>query len=233
MSRGKGNDGGSGANLPAVIHAQVERIVGRSAIGFALDRSGSMEQLQGVAIEGFNVFLKEQQALPGEARMTLVHFHDIAETIYDAVPLRDVRPHTLQTYRPGGGTVLRDGICYTISSLRKRIARMPEEERPTAVMVVILTDGIDNSGQQDHTWDDVQRMVREQQQEGWVFRFYSSGPNVVQTAQRIGIPKEHTKAFASGAGGLREAMGDATQVTSFFRTGDLDRIRREAERRGK
>jgi hypothetical protein len=44
-----------------------------TSIGFVLDRSGSMDAMLEAAVAGFNGFLRDQQALPGDARLTLVH----------------------------------------------------------------------------------------------------------------------------------------------------------------
>ncbi len=43
-------------------------------ISVILDRTGSMESIRDDTIGGFNAFLKQQQAEPGYATMTLVQF---------------------------------------------------------------------------------------------------------------------------------------------------------------
>ena len=43
-------------------------------IAIILDRTGSMEDIREDTIGGFNTFLKEQQALPDEATLSLIQF---------------------------------------------------------------------------------------------------------------------------------------------------------------
>ncbi len=45
-------------------------------IAFILDRSGSMASVTEAAITGFNEFLRDQQKVEGQARLTLVLFGD-------------------------------------------------------------------------------------------------------------------------------------------------------------
>ena len=61
-------------------------------IAVVIDRSGSMEAIRTDAIGGFNAFLAQQQAEPGELRMTIVLFNHEIETIHARLPAAEVPP---------------------------------------------------------------------------------------------------------------------------------------------
>src|ERR1035437_9496838 len=46
-----------------------------------------------------------------------------------------------ENYRPDGGTALYDAVGHTIDRIGQRLANTLEENRPSKVVVVILTDG--------------------------------------------------------------------------------------------
>ena len=117
-------------------------------IGFVLDRSGSMKDMELEARNGFNAFLESQQKLPGEARLTLVLFDHEYIVAHDGVPIKDVPSLDEHTYVPRGTTALLDAIGRTINTIGERLDKTPEPEQPGKVIVAILTDGLENASQE-------------------------------------------------------------------------------------
>lgn len=108
-----------------------------------LDRSGSMESIATDVIGSFNVFLATQQRLPGECRLSLVQFDDEYEVVYAGVPIGEAPRMTDRTFVPRGMTALLDAIGRTIDATGRRLAALPEAERPGTVLVAIITDGLE------------------------------------------------------------------------------------------
>ena len=81
-----------------------------SEIVCIVDRSGSMHSIVDDAIGGFNAFLQEQQAAPGEATLTLALFNHGYQLVHDNVPIQDVAALDTDTYRPSGMTALLDAV---------------------------------------------------------------------------------------------------------------------------
>ena len=65
---------------------------------FILDRSGSMQGLEGDTIGGFNAMIGKQKKEPGEAFVSTVLFDDQTEVLHDRVSLEKVRPITEKEY---------------------------------------------------------------------------------------------------------------------------------------
>ena len=77
---------------------------------FILDRSGSMQGLEGDTLGGFNAMIDKQKKEPGEAFVSTVLFDDLTEVLHDRVKLGEVRPITEKEYYVRGCTALLDAI---------------------------------------------------------------------------------------------------------------------------
>jgi hypothetical protein len=99
-------------------------------ITMILDRSGSMSAIQDATIKGFNEFVQEQRAVPGDGCWSLVQFDDQYEVVYAQKPQHDVPLLTSGTFQPRGSTALIDAVCRTIDDTGRRFSAMPEEQRP-------------------------------------------------------------------------------------------------------
>ena len=115
-------------------------------------------------VEGFTAFLEKQKQVPGDCRLTLVQFDTEYELVYRDKPVRKVPPLRLV---PRGGTALLDAMGRAI--LNKAEARhRAETRRPRRIMLVIITDGQENSP--EFTREQVFALTRRYTQErDWQF----------------------------------------------------------------
>ena len=112
-----------------------------------VDRSGSMQSILDDAIGGFNTFLAAQQRQPGEAKLSLILFDHEYQVVQQAVDIQQVEPLNQDTYVPRGSTALLDAVGKTIDAVGERLAATAESERPSQVIISILTDGYENARQ--------------------------------------------------------------------------------------
>lgn len=181
-------------------------------IVFVLDRSGSMTAIQTEAIGGYNNFLQAQREAPGDARMTLVLFDDQYESVYNSVPLGDVPELTLKTFRPRGMTALYDAIGRAMHELGKRLAAMPEDDRPNKVIFVTLTDGEENSSRQYRHYDIANMIEHQQKTYNWEFIFLGASINTMAISASLNIPQGNTVIYSATGYGTQVAF-DAVSKT--------------------
>lgn len=156
-------------------------------IAFILDRSGSMSACLDAAIEGFNHFLTEQQAVEGLARFSLVLFDDEHQVLAQSLPIQEVTPLNRATYVPRNTTALLDAIGRTVDELGARLAALPENARPARVIVAILTDGLENASVK-YTWKSVADRIKHQTEAyQWVFLFLGANQDAIATAAQINV----------------------------------------------
>lgn len=157
-----------------------------------VDRSGSMDSVKDDAQGAVNTFLREQKELDGECNLTFVqfdaHYADNEkkswyEVVYDG-PIAKAKDYHLV---PRGGTALNDAIGKSVTDLGKRFSDLSEDERPNNVIVIIQTDGGENSSR-DWSHESVRDLITQQQdQYNWSFVFLGMGPDTWGTGAAYGI----------------------------------------------
>lgn len=174
-----------------------------SEIAFVLDRSGSMESCRDAALAGFNSFLVEQQKVTGLAKLTLVLFDDEYLLPINALPVAEILPLNDDSYVPRGSTALLDAIGRTVAELGARLAALPERDRPSQVIVAILTDGAENSSQ-TYTWREIARVIKEQtEQYRWTFLFLGANQDAIATAAQMNIGAANAATYVADTAGMR------------------------------
>lgn len=161
-----------------------------------IDRSGSMCSIEDDAIGGFNKFLEDQQALPGEAKLTMVLFDNKYEVVHDGVPISQVEPLTKATYVPRGTTALFDAIGRTIASVRSRYESGKSD--PARIMVVILTDGQENASREYTRSSQIRELINTCQNDlKWAFMYLSASDDAFTDGTTIGVSPNHVMRFSS------------------------------------
>jgi len=210
-------------------------------IAFILDRSGSMNPHAEAAVAGFNEFLREQQAVDGIARITLVLFDDEYEVPADNLPVSEVTCLDQETYRPRGTTALLDAIGKTIKSFRKRIQDLAKKDRPDQVIFAIFTDGLENASR-DYTWKEIaEKIQKRQKKNGWEFLFLAAGQDAIATAAQMNIHAYNAASASDGEKGVRGSQRAMSRKVRAMRESDfnaadysapMDSLLREEEERG-
>lgn len=184
-------------------------------IAVVLDRSGSMASMKNEIIGGFNGFLDDQKQVEGTATMTLVQFDNEIDRLADFKPLAEIEQLTDKTYVPRGCTRLYDAIGLTVNSVKEAISKAAE--KPDKVLVVILTDGMENASQEYNT-DGIRDLLEERQKEGWEFSFIGANQDAILTAKGIGIQNLAANiTFAATPEGAGNVMRSMSMATSAYR----------------
>lgn len=154
---------------------------------FILDRSGSMQGLEGDTIGGFNAMIKKQQKEPGEAFVSTVLFDDQTEVLHDRVKVSDVQPMTEKEYYVRGCTALLDAIGGAIHHIGNIHKYARPEDVPEHTLFVITTDGMENASRR-YSAQRVKEMIRRQKEKyGWEFLFLGANIDAAKEAARFGI----------------------------------------------
>jgi uncharacterized protein YegL len=166
-------------------------------IAFILDRSGSMAAMVEPAISGFNSFLRDQQQGPGDARLTLVLFDNEYQVPCASLPIAEITELDTTTFVPRGSTALLDAIGRTIDELGAELAATPEADRPSKVIIAILTDGEENASARYSMADINQRITHQTEKYSWEFLFLGANQDAIATAAQLGIHAHQAAAFAA------------------------------------
>jgi hypothetical protein len=196
-----------------------------TAILMILDRSGSMAPLADDTVGGFNAFIQDQKAEPGDAVVTLVLFNHEYEVFHNARPIRQMEPLTANAYHPGGNTALLDAVGRAVYDLGKSLSEMDEKDRPSKVIVVIMTDGQENASK-EYKRDQIRKIVSEQSEKYcWSFLFLGANIDAFAEAGAIGVAKASTMNFVANADGVRRSLGIVSASVADFRSGGSGKLK--------
>ncbi|WP_294552262.1 vWA domain-containing protein [uncultured Pseudoflavonifractor sp.] len=170
---------------------------------FILDRSGSMQGLEGDTIGGFNAMLEKQKREPGQAYVSTVLFDDQTEMLHDRMRLEDVQPITRREYYVRGCTALLDAVGGAIHHIGNIHKYARPEDVPEHTLFVITTDGMENASRR-YSARRVKEMIRRQKEKyGWEFLFLGANIDAVETAGSLGITPDRAVKYHCDSEGTR------------------------------
>ena len=182
---------------------------------FILDRSGSMQGLEADTIGGFNGLIEQQKALRGKVYVTTVLFDDAYETLDDYTPLDAIEPLDHSQYYVRGTTALLDAVGKTIT----RVAgRERGQKRRNNVLVVIMTDGLENASQ-EYSYPAVKSLIDTYQRElGWEFLFLGANIDAVKAGRNMGIRPDRSAHFHADRDGVKTNFKGVNRAVHEFRS---------------
>ncbi len=189
----------------------------KTDITIILDRSGSMSSVKDDTIGGFNNFLSEQQKIEGEAVLSLVQFDDQYEVVYLDKDINSAAKLTDETFQPRGMTALFDAVGRTINSVGNRLAATAEAERPDKILLVIMTDGFENSSREFNAAKISEMITHQRDVYRWEFMFIGANQDAVLSAQEIGIPAFAALTYAANEEGTRAAYSMMAKKVGKYR----------------
>lgn len=185
-------------------------------IAVIADRSGSMSTIAKDMNGGLEEFLKEQAEFDGTLLVDITTFDGEVETIAEDAKASEVS-HPIIV--PRGSTALNDAIGVTIAKLGERFAKLEESQRPGKVIVMVVTDGGENSSR-EYTTAQVKELVTRQQDEWkWEFMFLGANIDSFNVAGGYGIAKGSTINYAASAAGASSVLRSAGEYVTRTRSG--------------
>lgn len=184
---------------------------------FILDRSGSMSPLAEDTIGGFNSFIAQQRAEPGECRLTTVLFDDQYEILHDNVDIHSVPELTSKDYFARGMTALFDAVGKTVNTVGERLSKTDEADRPEQVIVVITTDGQENSSK-EFVADKIKEMVATQENTyKWRFLFLGANIDAFTEGGNLGFASVNTAQYDASSIGTQVLYSSVASFVSDVR----------------
>lgn len=178
-------------------------------IAALLDRSGSMSDCKKATESGFDELMAKHRSVAGEALVTLAMFEDEYEQVYSNVPITKVP--ALQMI-PRNMTAMLDAIGRFVTEIGEHLASQDEWDRPGTVICLIMTDGMENAGQ-EWSWDRVKALITQQREQyNWSFMFLGANIDAVEVGNLIGVPNATALTYNSDEDGVAYAVAGREMV---------------------
>ena len=168
-----------------------------------VDKSGSMSDCIDQTINGFNEQInkiKELELEFPEQLMTigLTTFNSYIDHKYFMEPTSSAYMMNRENYIPDNMTAMLDGMGETMVKLSD-LQRISNREMPTTVVMVILTDGHENSSTR-YSLRNIKEMIEEREATGtWTFSFLGAALDAVDVAESMSIRRENSIAFSKSS----------------------------------
>lgn len=180
----------------------------KTHISYLLDETGSMLRQYRETVDGFNEYIQTLQAEKGakKNRFTLTKFNSCrVQVAHDAVPLSEVQPLTTDNYKPECTTPLLDAVGRTIRAMEA------SEKHYDRLLMVIMTDGVENASKEyDHVA--IRKLIEQKQSQGnWTFVYQGANQDSWANASRLGFDPGNVSDYdQSQAGVAMKNMTDAS-----------------------
>lgn len=168
---------------------------------FVIDKSGSMSGLEDETIKGFNELLKKQKKENDKALITTIFFNTTMQFINERKDINEVKEITLNDYRVGGCTALLDAIGNAINYIYNN--QINDKVNEYNNMVVIITDGLENSSK-EFSYEKINSLInKKQKKEEWQFIFLGANIDVIKEANKMGIASDNAVSYNNDARGVK------------------------------
>lgn len=197
-----------------------------------VDRSGSMSHLLASTVSSFKEFCKKHTETDGSVNLTLYTFNDSVTQNLFGVDLKTETSLTDDTalyewFTASGLTALRDAIGTACKDVGKRLADTTEAERPSKVLVVIITDGFENKSK-IYSQQDIQSIIQTQKQVyNWEFVFVGANQDSIVQAKAYSI--DHALNFTASERGMIGTMSALASSSTRYRSGEAYRVTAEEQ----
>ena len=181
-----------------------------------IDESGSMQSIKKETIDSVNETIQtirsaQRKHEEQEHLVTLVTFNDDVKSVYECVPVNEVKELTAENYCPDCCTALYDAMGMSLNVLRKSVAEVD------TVLVTIVTDGYENASR-EYDGKAIKALVDELKAKGWVFAYIGANHDVESAAINISIT--NVMSFEASDSGVRSMNRKMACARSRF----FDRI---------
>lgn len=184
-------------------------------VTFVLDETSSMQIRKDVTISGFNEWAQEMEKFPGEVLFNLIKFNTGKhELLIKQATLGPTKPRlTEENYRPASMTPLFDAVGRAIRETEEQLTELPED---IEVILVILTDGEENSSQ-EFTLEGIQSLIQEKIDVGWAVTYLGVSEDAWQGGGLLGISLGSTMNFQGDSDSVSRGMqANAVAMSTYM-----------------
>jgi len=174
-----------------------------------LDRSGSMQSIKNDTIGAFNEYVSTVGKDSPKSTLTLIIFDSRSiDTIYNNVPILDVKPLDGETFVPRASTPLFDSIGTGVQML--------DELDGKNKVLVVITDGEENSSKEFRR-ETIKSMLDDRQEKAkWLVMYLGANQDAFAAGGAVGMKVANTMNFAATGRGMRNAVGAAAAATTRY-----------------
>jgi len=186
-------------------------------IHILFDRSGSMGGRESDVQNWYKIFMEDQKKMPGECTVSMATFDTSYEVEVEWADIKFMSPTF--TLKPRGGTALLDSAVRSINDLGAKLANMQEEERPSNVIVVVQTDGAENSSR-TYSLEQLRTLITQQREQyNWQFMFLGADIDAYAAGMSMGVSSASVASYGNNLMGYTTMAWNSSAAIGRLRSG--------------
>lgn len=184
-------------------------------ITYVLDRSGSMHSVHQETKDALVEFINGQKELEGKCTFSLYQFdYEVLNPINFSL-IADVNAEEIE-FVPRGSTSLYDAVGQAVSETGNHLNSLDEADKPAKVLVVIQTDGHENTSV-EFTAEQISEIIKHQQEKyNWQFIFLGANQNAVLTARTMNVA--NSISYSNNAAGIARSNQVLSAAAATYRS---------------
>lgn len=188
----------------------------KTRIAILLDSSGSMQSIRKEALDMFNEQVRaiKKGSKELDTKVSFATFATESKTVFFNVDVKQLKELNLDSYNPDGGTAMYDSVGAAIDAL----SFLPEaSDENTSFLVVIVSDGEENSSRIYNSNDVANRVQRLQNTKRWTFSYLGSNQDLGKVSRTLNIPIGNTMSFTASGSGMRSgSLANSTATSAYL-----------------
>lgn len=192
----------------------------KSEIVIVLDKSGSMYSCQSDMQGALNAFVKDQQKdvedNNSECSVTFVEFDNKYSVVFEN---KDIKTIPTLKLNPRGSTALLDALGYTINKVGERLNATAESEKPSSVVFVIITDGMENSSKEFKREVVLDKIKEQKEKYSWEFIYLGANQDAIQEGSNYGFSAGKSMTYSQEPEKIRAMANTLSDSVSSLRKG--------------
>ena len=155
-----------------------------------LDGSGSMSGCWSDTIGSLESLFKEQKEKDGKLTVSLAIFDSRYQKIYNLTDVKNIE--TLSNLKNLNGiTALYDSFCRLVDEEGLNLARLNEQDRPSKVLFVTLTDGYENASREFTLANTKDKLTHQNTKYNWDFMFLGADFDARGVTSSLGLSSDY------------------------------------------
>lgn len=176
-----------------------------------LDRSYSIRMILAGQQGGLAEFLGSEQQVPGKATYSLWDFDHEIRCLHSLAPLTAVQGYVIT---PRGNTALYDAAGTAVTEEGRKLAALPEDQRPEDVTLIISSDGQNNITDR-YTGPEARALLEHQRDAyGWRVIFLGTGMDAFAEGEKLGATAALTVNYVNTDDGTANAWSATSGLLS-------------------
>jgi hypothetical protein len=170
---------------------------------------------------GITSFIDKQKEVEGECTLTVAEFDERYDVLMNMIPIKKVEAVKIN---PRGMTALVDAACRFITETGNSLAELPEDQRPEKVIMIVVTDGMENASKQFTATELAEKIKHQEDIYKWEFIYLGANQDSFAVGGAYGYASAKMSNYKPTKASINKTFANLSEAAVKFRGGTADSV---------